>query len=45
MLQKMRNVGQPLFTSVAQPILRGMIKSLAFEIFYNGHGRFVVTKE
>jgi hypothetical protein len=41
----MRNVGQPLSTSMAQPILRGMIESLAPEILCNGHGGFVVTRE
>jgi hypothetical protein len=44
-LQKMKNVGQPLSTSMAQPILRGMIESLAPEILCNGHGGFVVTRE
>ncbi len=29
---------------MVQPILRGMIESLA-EILHNGHGGFVVTKE
>ncbi len=45
MLQKMRSVGQPLSTSMVQPILRGMIESLAPKILYNGHGGFVVTRE
>jgi hypothetical protein len=38
MLQKMRSVRQPLSTSMVQPILRGMIESLALEILRNGHG-------
>jgi hypothetical protein len=41
----MRSVGQPLFTSVVQPILKGMIESFALEIFHNGHGGFVIIKE
>jgi hypothetical protein len=45
MLQKMRNVGQPLSTYVVQPILTCMIESLSLKIIYNGHGRFVVTRE
>ncbi len=45
MLQKMINVGQPLSTSMVQPILRGMIESLAPNILCNGHGGFVVTRE
>jgi hypothetical protein len=32
MLQKMRSVGQPLFTSIVQALLRGMIECLALEI-------------
>ncbi len=43
--QKMRSVGQPLSTSMVQPILRSMIESLAPKILYNGHGGFVVTRE
>jgi hypothetical protein len=38
MLQKMRNVGQPLFTSIIQPILRDMIEALALEILQTSHG-------
>jgi hypothetical protein len=45
MLQKMRSVGQPLSTSLVQPILKGMIKSFALEILHNGPGGFVVIKE
>jgi len=30
---------------VFQPILRGMIESLAPKIFCNGHGGFFVTRE
>jgi hypothetical protein len=41
----MRSVGQPLSTSMVQPILRSMIESLAPKILYNGHGGFVVTRE
>jgi hypothetical protein len=41
----MRIVGQPLFTFVVQPILRGMIESLALKNLCNGHGGFVVTRE
>jgi hypothetical protein len=45
MLQKMKSVGQPLSTYVVQPILKGMMESLAPKILYNGHGGFVVTRE
>ncbi len=45
MLENMKNVGQPLFTSMVQPILIGMIESLAPKNLYNGHGGFVVTRE
>ncbi len=45
MLQKMINVGQPLSTSVVQPILRGIIESLTPKIFYNGHGGFIISRE
>jgi hypothetical protein len=45
MLQKMKNVGQPLFTFVVQTILRGMIESLALKILSNGRGGFIVTRE
>ncbi len=45
MLQKMKSARQPLSTFVVQPILRGMIESLAPKILRNGHGRFVVTRE
>jgi hypothetical protein len=45
MLQKMKSVGQPLSTYVVQPILRGMIESLAPKILCNGHGGFVVIRE
>jgi hypothetical protein len=45
MLQKMRSVGQPLFTSMVQPILRGMIESLVPKNLCNGHGGFVFTSE
>jgi hypothetical protein len=45
MLQKMKSVGQPLSISMVQPILRGMIESLAPEILYNGRGGFIVTRE
>jgi hypothetical protein len=45
MLQKMKSVGQPLSTYVVQPILRSVIEYLTPQIIYNGHGRFVVTKE
>jgi hypothetical protein len=45
MLQKMRNVKQPLSTFVIQPILRSLIESLALEILCNGHGGFVVIRE
>jgi len=45
MLENMKNVGQPLFTSMVQPILIGMIESLAPKNIYNGHGGFVVTRE
>jgi hypothetical protein len=45
MLQKMRSVGQPLSSSVVQPILKGMIESFVLEILHNGHGEFVVIKE
>jgi hypothetical protein len=41
----MRSARQPLFTHVLQPILRGMIESLALEILRNGHGGFVVIRE
>jgi hypothetical protein len=44
MLQNMRTVGQPLFF-VVQPILRGLIESLAFKNLCNSHGRFVVTRD
>jgi hypothetical protein len=45
MLQKMRSVGQPLSTSVVQPILTSMIESFSPKILCNGHGGFVVTRE
>jgi hypothetical protein len=45
MLQKMRSDGQPLFTFVVQPILRGMIESLAPKNLCNGHGGVVFTSE
>jgi hypothetical protein len=45
MLQKMRSVEQPLSTYAVQPILRGMIESLAPEILCNGHGGFIITRE
>jgi hypothetical protein len=41
----MRNVGQPLFTFVVQPILRGMLESLVPKNLCNGHGRFIFTRE
>jgi hypothetical protein len=41
----MINVGQPLSTSVVQPILRGIIESLTPKIFYNGHGGFIISRE
>jgi hypothetical protein len=44
MLKKMRNFGQPLITSIVQPILRGMIKSLVPKSFCGEHGGFIVTK-
>jgi hypothetical protein len=44
MLQKMRNVKQPLYTFVVQPILIGVIKSIIPEISNNGHRNFIVNK-
>jgi hypothetical protein len=40
MLQKMRNVRQPLFISIVQALLRGMIECLALEILQTSHGGF-----
>jgi hypothetical protein len=45
MLQKMKSVGQMLCTSIVQPILRVMIKSLAPDILWTGHGGFIITRE
>jgi hypothetical protein len=45
MLENMKNVGQPLFTSMVQLILIGMIESLAPKNLCNGHEGFVVTRE
>jgi len=45
MLQKMREGGQPLVTSTIQPIVRGMIKSLALEIVCDALGGFKVIRE
>jgi len=44
MLRKMRNFGQPLITSIIQPILKGMIKSIVPKIYCSEHGGFIVTK-
>jgi len=40
----MKNFGQPFITSIVQPILRGMIKSIVPKIFCSEHGGFIVTK-
>jgi hypothetical protein len=45
MLQKMRSAGKPLFTSMVQPNLRGMIESLVPNILCIVHGGFAVTRE
>lgn len=45
MLQKMREGGQPLVTSTIQPIVKGVIKSLALEIVCDALGGFKVTRE
>jgi hypothetical protein len=45
MLQKMISVGQMLSTSIVQLILRVMIKSLAPNILWIGHGGFIITRE
>jgi uncharacterized protein YneF (UPF0154 family) len=45
MLQKMKNVGQLLSTSIIQPILRGMIEALALEILQTSHGGFTIARE
>ncbi len=45
MLQKMREGGQPLATSIIQPIFPIMIESLAFNVFSNDkHGGFKVIQ-
>lgn len=36
------NFGQPLITSIVQPILRAMIKSIIPKIFCSEHGGFIV---
>jgi hypothetical protein len=40
MLQKMREVGQPLSTSMIQPIIQGMIESFICEVIHNALGGF-----
>jgi hypothetical protein len=40
MLQKMKEVGQPLSTSIIQPIIHGMIEFAALQILQEGPGRF-----
>jgi hypothetical protein len=46
MLQKMREANQLLATSIVQPIICGMIESLAFDVLYdNKAGGFKVIQE
>jgi hypothetical protein len=44
-LQKMRKVGQPLSTSIAQPILKGMIQSIIPKLIRPRRGRFTITRK
>jgi hypothetical protein len=44
MLQKMKKVGQPLSTSIVQPIIHGMIEFVAPKILQEGLGGFLVTR-
>ncbi len=45
MLQKMKQIGEPLSTSIVQPILKGMIKSSTPEILWDDLGGFTITSE
>jgi hypothetical protein len=46
MLQKMREANQLLATSIVQPIICGMIESLAFDVFFdNKASGFKVIQE
>jgi len=42
---EMQKAGQPLTTSTIQPIVQGMIESLALEIMIDALGNFKVTRE
>jgi hypothetical protein len=44
MLQKMKEVGQPLSTSIVQPIIHEMIKFVAPKILQEGLGGFSITR-
>ncbi len=46
MLQKMKEASQPLTTSIVQPMICGMIESLAFDVLCdNKASGFKITQE
>jgi hypothetical protein len=41
----MKQVGQPLSIGIVQPIVKGMMQSITFELIKLRHGGFTVTRK